>query len=401
MKILKGLAIGLLSFLLFLSLVALGLAFMLNSTIFNPDFVVSEVDKLDVTSLAGELISEQIPEEEFPGELRATLVDTITKLEPQVKEQVNAATYSIFDYLLGKRENPELAHTLRNTLLSSDFVASLVDELDISSLAGEFISEQLTEEIPEGMEEYLVEVIDDTLVDVEPWIKEQISTAADPIVDYLLGESQSLSVVISTEPLIDSLKDNMLQALLESPPPGLAGLPPAIIEAQLDEFFQEFSEMIPVTFEINETLLGTLLGTELPAEIAKTIAEVEVVLEQGREIIGYVQLTYKALIGLILLLILCIILINRQVRKTTRGIGISFLTCGVIEYAGIFFIKRFAPTQIAQFDIPSYLRGWLPQFLDNFLAPLEMFSIGLMAGGVALLIVSFVYKPRQPSLPEE
>ena len=298
MKILKGLAITLLSFLLSLSLIVFGLAFMLNSTILNPDFVVSEVDRLDVPSLAGELLREQIPAE------------------------------------------------------------------------GEFMAESL----------------DDVIADLEPWIKEQARVAIYSGYDYLLGESQSLSLVISLEPMKERLRDSLWQAFQQSPPPELAGLPPAQAEQYFNEFYQEFSQQIPPTFEINESLLGP---------------EVSAQLEQVRQIIGYVQLTYKALIGLILLLILCIILINRQVRRTTRGIGISFLTCGVIEYAGIFFIKRFAPTQIAQFDIPAYLRGWLPQFLDNLLAPLEMFSIGLMAGGVALLIVSFVYKPRQPSLPEE
>jgi len=298
MKFLKGLAITLLSSLLYLSLVALGLAFTLNSTILNPDFVVSEVDKLDVTSLAGEIISEQIPAE------------------------------------------------------------------------GEFMTE----------------VIDDVIADLEPWIKEQASLAIYSGYDYLLGESESLNLVISLEPMKESLRGSLWQSFQQSPPPELAGLPPAQAEQYFNEFYQEFSQQIPPTFEINESLLGP---------------EVSAQLEQVRQIIGYAQLTYKALIGLILLLILCIILINREVRKTTRGIGSSFLTCGVVEYAGIFFAKHFAPTQIAQFDIPSYLRGWLPQFLDNLLAPLEMFSIGLMAGGVALLIVSFVYKRRQPSLSEE
>jgi len=294
MKILKGLAISLLSFLLSLSLIIFGLAFMLNSTILNPDFVVKEVDRLDMSSLAGEILSKQIPAE------------------------------------------------------------------------GEFMTESL----------------DDVIADLEPWIKEQASLAIYSGYEYLLGESQSLSLVISLEPMKEKLRDSLWQAFQQSPPPELAGLPPAQVEQYFNEFYQEFSEQIPPTYELNESKLSP---------------EVLTMLEQVRQAIGYFQLGYKALIGLILLLILGIILINRQVKRTTRGIGITFLTCGVIEYAGIFVTKRFAPTQIAQLDIPAYLRGWLPQFIDNFLAPLEMFSIGLLAGGVALLIVSFVYKPRQPS----
>jgi hypothetical protein len=33
---------------------------MLNQTILNPDFVVSQVNKLDIASIAGDMLSEQI-----------------------------------------------------------------------------------------------------------------------------------------------------------------------------------------------------------------------------------------------------------------------------------------------------------------------------------------------------
>jgi len=69
MGFLKGLAVSLLSFLLFLSLSAFGLAIMLNSTILNPDFVTSQLDRLDISSLAEEIINEQNPEEEFGSAL--------------------------------------------------------------------------------------------------------------------------------------------------------------------------------------------------------------------------------------------------------------------------------------------------------------------------------------------
>lgn len=393
MKFLKGLALTLLSFLLFLSLSIFSLVFLLNSTILNPDFITSELDRLEVSPLAEEIISQQPGEEE----LKATLINTITKLEPVVKEQVSAATYSVYDYLLGKRESPDLAHTLRDTFLSSDFVTSLVDELDITSLAGEFLREQLTGEIPEetgGLADYLDEHLDDIIAELEPWVKEQISAAADPIADYLLGESQSLHIAIPLEPIKEILEDALKEDILQSPPPELAGLPPAMIEQYLDEFVGEFTEVIPATLEIDETVLGT----ELPAQIATAIAEAEKGLEQVREVISYLQLGYNALIGFMLLLILGIVLIHRQVKGATRGLGITFLCYAVPLCVGIFVAKYFAEMQLAQLPpMPAQLQAWLLQSLNNFLAPLQMLSIGLIAGGVALLIVSFVYpKWRQP-----
>ncbi|MDH5696265.1 MAG: hypothetical protein OEZ00_06685, partial [Dehalococcoidia bacterium] len=89
MKFLKGLALFVLSFLLFLSLFIFGLALTLDQTILNPDFVVAQVDRFDVPSLAGEMLGEQIPQEgeEFMAEV---VNDTIADLEPWIKEQVGA-----------------------------------------------------------------------------------------------------------------------------------------------------------------------------------------------------------------------------------------------------------------------------------------------------------------------
>ena len=299
MKILKGLALSLLSLLLFLSLSVFGLLFTLNNTALNPDFIVSELDKLDVTSLAGE-----------------------------------------------------------------------------------FVHEQVAEQLPEEFGFVTPETIDNILTDVEPWIREQTSIAVHNGYDYLLGRSESLSLVISTEPLKASLKDNLWQALLASPPPEVAGLPPDVLEEQFNQFFAEFSQGIPSTIEVDESLI--------PAEVLTQ-------LEQAREYINLLQTVYKALIGFILLLIAGIILIYREVKGATRGLGITFLIYGAFEYAGIFVAKYFAGTQLGQLDIPAYLQTWLPQFLADFLAPLEMFSLGLMIAGAVLIIVSIAYKPRQPA----
>ena len=501
MKFLKGLAIGLLSFLLFLSLTIFGILFLLNQTILNPNFITSELDKFDVSSLAEEFISEQEDEEAFPEELGTALIDTITKLESPVKEQLSAAIHSTFDYLLGKKQSPDLALTLRNTflnsafvaslmeeldlpllaeeftsgqedeegfpeefrtalvntiteleplikekvsaaadpifdyllgesqsidlaltlrntVLSSDFVVSLVNELDISALASEFLGEQLLEDIPEEME-FLVEHVDDAIAELEPTIKEALITAADPILDYLLGKSQSISVVISLEPIIENLEDTLREAFLQSPPAELTLLPPAIIEQYFDMYFGELTRMIPSDFELDETLFGA----EMPAQIAEalagaeeglgearqdiagTLADAEEGLEQARQYVGYFQLGYKILIGLIVLLIAGIVLLNRQVKSATRKLGTIFLTYGVLWFAGILIGKYFAEKQIAQLDIPPYFQELLPRLVNDFSAPLLWFSLGLLIGGIVLIAVSFVYPrwrqthPKPPTIP--
>ncbi len=396
MKFLKVFGVVILGSLLFLSLSFFGVALILNQTVLNPDFVVSEINNLDYSLLVEDTLHRQPPEERPSEELITAVVDTVGSIEAPVKEQVDVAVHSTYDYLLGRRQSPDLAETLGNTFLNAEFVASLLDEIDIPALAQAIYNDQMTEEIPAEME-YLADYLDDVMIELEPWIKEQAIATADPFFDYLLGESQSLDVVISLEPVMESLHDTLEEAFWESPPPEYEGLPPSVLEEYFDEFFAEFTEMIPSTPEGEHQLEldETWLGTDVPTEIAEALAEAEDGLEEAREYIGYFQLGFKLLIAFILLLILGIVLIYREVRGSTRQLGSIFLACGILSLASFFITKYIADKLIAQSDIPLYLQTWLPQLVDDTLAPLGIYSIVLLVIGVALLVVSFVYKRRQ------
>ncbi len=491
MRIWKGLAIGLLSFLLLVSLSIFATLFLLNQTILNPSFITSQLDKVDVPALAEEILSGQIPDEDLPEEIEAALIDTITKLESPVKTQINAAIHSVFDYLLGGKKSPELALTLRNTFLSSDFVvslmdeldlpslveqmisqqasegdfpeefeaalintvtelepeikeelsaavdpifdyllgqsqsidlalilrntflssefaASLINELDISSLASGFINEQLPENIPEEME-FLTEYLDDAIIEIEPLIKEELVDAADPILDYLLGETQSLSISIALEPIIEHLEDSLKESFIESPPAEFGELSPAEIEQVADIFFAALTEVAPSTFEIDETMFGAEASVQIAEaltegeegleqakeEIAVIVVKAEEGLGQAREYISYFQLGFYIIIGLIVLLIAGIVLLNLNVKSATRKLGIIFMTWGTPWFASVLIGKYFLGKQIALLDIPPYFQELLPRIASDFLAPLQWLSLGILIGGIVLVVVSFVYNPGQ------
>ena len=395
MNFFKNLALGLLCFLLFLSLSIFGFAFQINQTILNPDFITNEIDELDVTSLTEEIISEHATEEELSAELETALITTVAYLESDVKEQINAAVDSVYDYLLGKSQDLDLALILKDTILNPEFAASLIDKFDISPLAEDLISEKIDEEAPEEADYlglYLDEHLRDVITELEPWLKEQIRAATGPTVDYLLGESRSLSIVIPMEPVLEVLEDTLREAFLASPPAELAGLFFPELNQEFDKHFEALKQAMPETFEFDEDSLE--MGR--PENIAQALTDAEEVLEEARHYIGYFQLGYKALIGFMVLLVVGIILISREVRDITRRLGIPCLIYGAIEYAGTFVAKYFIDKYLPQPDIPSSLQTWLTQFADNFLAPLEMFSLGLLITGIILTIVSFVYKRGQP-----
>jgi len=269
---------------------------------------------------------------------------------------------------------------LKATLLNPDFVVAQVDRLDVSSLAREAIEGQVSGQLPPEAE-FLEEALYGAIADSEPWIKEQVSTAIYSGYDYLLGKSERLNLIVSLEPFKENLRDSLWQIFqqnLEELPPEFAMAPPAMLEQYFDEFYQEFAEQIPSEFEFDES--------QIPAEVMEQIVI-------ARQYISYTQTVYYALIGLMVLLILGIVLLKRDVSSATRGLGITFLIYGALEYASVWATRNFLPTSLPLPDIPSSLQPWLMGLINDFVAPLEAFSIGLMAGGAALIIVSIVY-PR-------
>jgi hypothetical protein len=272
----------------------------------------------------------------------------------------------------------------------------------------EFLNQQSTEEIDEEME-YLVDYIDEVIIELEPWMREQASTVADPVFDYLLGKSQSLNVEISLESVRETLGGTLREAFLESPPAELAGLSQTELEQYFDEHFGELIEDVPSTFELDESILGT----EVPAEIAEALADIKAELEQGRqdiaqslgeaetaleesrEYVGYVNLGYNLLVVFILLLIAGIVLIYREVKGATRTLGSIFLTFGVINLIAVLVARALIKPPLAQLDAPESLREWATQSVSSSLTPLLILAIISIIIGIALFVGYFIYRRRR------
>ncbi len=500
------------------------LAATLGNTFLNSSFVESVLEEIDLSLLVEEMMSDMISEEEGADEISTELLNALVNLEPEIKEGIAAASGPIFDYLLGETQSIDVALTLRNTLLTSELVSSLIDELAASSLASEFVNEMIAGQIPEEMEP-MVEHLDDIIAELIPTIKEQITAAAGPLLDYLLGQRQSLNITISLEPLVDSLREQLDEQMLDIPPEAIApyfasiltdaiaesvpaevehladdvitdewvegevnaaiepvlnyllgrsqtlsvtislepvvdnlrelvreeflesppsefeGLSQSQLEQYFDDYFDEIAGDIPSTVAIDETMLGTdlpaqidelfedvlqmipssinlgeMLEETMPIDtIAEGLAEVEDNLSEVREgiadgiataedtlaeikpYIGYFQLGYKIAIGLIILLIAGIILLNREVVGSTRKLGTIFLTYGLPWFVGILVAKHFIGNLLTQLSLPvASLQEKLPTLISDSMASMQTLSLGFMIGGIVLIVISFLYPRWRP-----
>jgi len=393
-KFLKWAGISILSFLLFLSLFLFGPAFMFKQTALNPEFVTSEVNRLELAALANEFITEQTSED-FPEEVADAVSTSINKLEPQLKEELNTVIHSVYDYLLGKRDSPDLAILVRNTFFNSDFLGAIIDEVDIVYLVKPILHEQVSHWVPAELDflnPYIYPAVDELVSNQEPWIKQQLKANIDQIADYLMGMRSDFTVDIPTEPVVTDLRESLLEDIESLPIPQLAGVPPALIEIIFNELFGEFSQFIPASIAIDETVIGT----DIPEQISEFITEAEDSLGQMREYISNFQLWYNLLIVFMVLLVIGIILIYREVRGSTRTLGIIFLFFGIIELTSRIVANNIASEQIEQLtnEVPAQLQQWLLQFVNNISAPLQILSIGFIIGGIVLIVISLVYRPR-------
>jgi hypothetical protein len=395
MKAFKVSAAVFLAFILFFCLSLFSLAFTLKVTAANASFVTSRLNDFPVSSLMQDAevqkIIAQTPELADNPEVVASIGDFITQHEAEIKVRIGNAISDVYDYLLGKSPDLDLPGTLRATVLDPALAIQAVDGLDMVPLIETFIRE--TVPVKEWSGVFPIELyLGDAAAALEPWVKEQAGTVLPPVFDYVLGRSRSLSLVIQLEPIKPMLRDALKVAFLKSPPPQLAGLTAAQLEQEFDTRYEQFSDQIPATVTLGASFLD--LGT-VKTEVIQALGEAEKALGEARKSVGYFQLGFGLLIGFILLLILGIVLIYREVRASTRTLGITFLLYGVSGLAGVFIARGLSQGPIARLDVPQSLKPWLGELVASSLTPLLIIGVLALVLGAALFATSLIYKPRQ------
>jgi hypothetical protein len=151
MSFVKGLCLGLAGCLLFFSLLVFSGLLSIKSTVLQPQFMVDELDKLDITIAAREFLVDQMLDETYVEAVDRTLIET----EPWIRLQMSEAVFSSYDYLLGK------SRTFRITLNLDPLRKSLVDNLTgvyLESPPAEYLALS-----PSEQENYLTDLRQDTL----------------------------------------------------------------------------------------------------------------------------------------------------------------------------------------------------------------------------------------------
>ncbi|MDO9334457.1 MAG: hypothetical protein Q7T57_08055 [Dehalococcoidales bacterium] len=389
----------------------------LGDSFMNAQFVDSVLEKIDLSQIVDEVMKEQTQSSGEPEDtLQKSLLATIDKLEPTIKKQAVAASDPIFRYVLGETQTIDLKSITRQKVLNKEFMTEMIDAIDIKTITKDMIGDQLDMELPQGIKLSSGEV-DQIIVAIEPALKIGMTSAAEPIADYLLGIRSSFSVTISLDTAMTSAKSVVKQAFLRQLPPELAGATPAQIDQAFDVYWPTARSNMPTSFVLDSSTFGESVSESFTkmldnaqeglAEMRNSIDEASISLKEALdEVKPYIrifQMAYWGLIILILLVIGGIILIHRSVRGATRDLGINFVLYGAIGLVVVLIIKSIvgSPEFIQNFikgDVPDYALNIISPVIQRLTQPLFTFTLACTIIGVALLVVSFVYPKREPTV---
>lgn len=386
MKALKVIILAVLSLLLFLCLTAFGVVFTANATILNRDFLPRELDRLEMAPLLTDAVELGAPD--APANIRNAAAQAVAKLEPEVKAQFKAANYKVYAYLLGQSDTIDLSQVIKDTILSKSLVTEVENDADVLTLVRQTVRNELAALIPPGQQQ-LTTYLDQAMPSLDPWIRQQIDSTTGPMVNYLVGDSNTLHVVISLDQMKSILQTSARTAFMKSPPTQLAGATQAQLDSIFGQYYNQFAAQIPASITIDPSTLG--LGSS--SSMAQTLADMESGLSDARAAISRFRVYFLLLVLGILLLIAAIFLVHRELRGPMRDIGIIFLTYGFLEFVGVLLGSYFfGRTNIA--GLPVTMRSWLPGVYWDVFRPLLILTGVLAIVGVGMIILSLLYRRR-------
>ncbi len=363
MNILKGLGTFILSFLLFLSLTVFGVAFLLQSTLLNPDFVYNQVERVDLSELVRDFAEDNIvgviPEEaQF---IQDAVYDVIDDQEPWLKEQFHDAIYTGYDYLLGKSDALEISINLEE--LKEGLRESLWEAMNeqIATWLPDIIKNELRGYLAENLEEYNRAIPD----------------------EYLPAEITGLSDELLLEFLDQYLEEIDEQITSEGLMPQVTGLLEAIIRPYYDQYYDEFVAEIPSEIIYNESNISPDIMDQLIT---------------AREYISYFQTGYYWFIVFMVLLAAGIFLINWNISKAAIALSIDLLVFGILETAGIIFAMNLSLSGLMQ-DIPEFIRPTLTSAYNDVLGVMLTYSLVVLGAGIVLLVLGIVFKRKASGAP--
>jgi hypothetical protein len=277
----------------------------------------------------------------------------------------------------------------------------------------DYIGEQLPQDITLSSAQ-----IDRVVTALQPAVKTALSGASGNFADYLTGISPNFNVNIPLATVMPTLKTVVREAYMAQLPANVRGLSPYIIDSAFEQYYTDFSQTIPASYEANSDEIGISANTnitkalnDVQSSLANTRDHIDSAnkdfgdnLKEVKTYVGYFRTGFMCLIALIIVLILGIALLCRNVKDACRNLGIIFSVYGALALAVVILARMFALHPLAkalhlssrQDTIQAFIN--IPKLLlDGITSPLQIVSLVCLISGIVLIIVSIVYPKLKPA----
>jgi len=270
-----------------------------------------------------------------------------------------------------------MAHSLSHTLFDADFVIGHMDAVPVQ----DFFADQARQLVPAGGE-FLLPLIDEAAIDLEPWARQQVALVIRAV-ERFLGGAETIRALISMEEPKRYLAAQLEDLFMGDSLPGLNQVDAQMRRAFLSQILQEVDRRIPDTVEITEDFFD-----------ASTMSS----LQSGRTCAAYMHMGLKLLPILAALLALFIAWLQAwHGRRIAVFIAATFLAAAM----GSLLVRSLVPGAVAGMvtagGLPAQLTSALPLFLERCFALMGLYSVVLVIGGAALLIISLLLRSHTAS----
>jgi hypothetical protein len=357
MKFLKGFGTFICSFLLFLALSSFGFAYMLNSTILSSNFVDKQINKVNISSIARDVVKDQIADK-LPSNsdvLKEVALNVFETKEPWIKAQLTGAVDSGYNYFLGKTDTLKISVSLveLKATLSSDFV----------NAAKDYLNQQMSAMSEAQKSQYL-----------QDFIREFPASLLPPQLAALPQSYQKLAVE-------EYLREFTGQKPLTGLPVQITGLVDKSARQYFTDFLADFTSEIKDSYSIDQSTID-----------AKTMDSISTV----KKAIGYFRSGYPWLIVFMVLMAALIFLINRNLKITARTLGVDLILFGVLDLVGSIVSRLIMPTQfLTNSSIPVSVQNVIDNVYKDVTSIMLTFSIVVLVIGVVFLVASFFFKKKE------
>lgn len=282
MKLIKALALGLLSLILFFSLFVFAITFTVKQTALNPDYAVRVVNDINFSQAIQETINQQVSSGSISPQLQTALTDSLQNMEPVIKQQVSLAIKNAYASLKEQGNAPNLENTLSNSVVNSQFVSDLMAKIDLAQLVDPVVEQQIGTGtgLSQDFQNALVSAINESA----PALKQQIVNASGPICQYLTMQTSSLDLqstlgqtILSNSSVngilnnLDSTamtKDILMSYIVGQLPAGIQ-----LSDAQIDQLVMALQPSVKTALtNASGDIAGYLLGTQPDFSITLVLA---------------------------------------------------------------------------------------------------------------------------------